>query len=169
MTRCRPARGFTLLEVMITLFLVTILLGLAIPNLAPGRLEGLRASANRFRNVLMWLRDQGSSGMAEYRLRLEPARGFYYCEVLEEKTYVPVADPLLKPGHLDPLDGRLIWQADKSDLADMDELSISFNRFGPTRAILVQFAAREKNEGFTVSYRPEWSQPRLEPGLLTWE
>ncbi|MBF0190899.1 MAG: prepilin-type N-terminal cleavage/methylation domain-containing protein [Magnetococcales bacterium] len=169
MTRRLRSRGFTLLEVMITLFLITILTGLVIPYLGPGKLDGLRASANRFRQVLIWLRDQGASGLAEYRLRLEPAQGWYHVEVLDQENFVPVADPLLKPGLLHPADGQLRWQPDQADLSDPSEVTVGFTRFGPERAIQVQFTTRDGKEGFTVSYRPEWSQPRLEAGLLSWK
>ncbi|MEO5347003.1 MAG: type II secretion system GspH family protein [Magnetococcus sp. YQC-9] len=169
MTQRRPANGFTLLEVMITLFLVSILISLVVPHLGPGKLEGLRTSANRFRNVLIWLRDQSASGLAQYRLRLDLAQGTYHCEVRGKEGFLPVSDPLLAPGTLSPADGRFLWIPDKSDLGELSEIAIPFTRFGPAKPILVQFAATKEPEGFTVSFRPEWSQPRLESGLKTWE
>lgn len=169
MTPRRPVNGFTLLEVMVTLFLVSILLSLVIPHLAPHKLEGLRVSANRFRHVLIWLRDQGASGLADYRLRLDLVQGGYHPEVRDGESFLPVADPLLTPGRLNSAEGRLIWIPDKSDLADLSELAIPFTRFGPIKPILVQFASNTEPDGFTVSYRPEWSQPRLEAGLKRWE
>ena len=164
-----PAVGFSLLEVMITLFLVTILVGLVIPRLGLGQLESMRLTANRFRNVLLWLRDQGSFGSAEYRLRLDPNRGRYFCEVRQGETFVPVDDPLLQPGVLNPTMGRMIWQPDKANLSDLNEVLIRFTPFGPERPIMVQFVDREATAGYTVSYRPEWTEPRVEQGLLAWE
>ncbi|MBF0262342.1 MAG: type II secretion system protein [Magnetococcales bacterium] len=165
----RPVNGFTLLEVMVTLFLVSILLSLVIPHLAPGKLEGLRLSASRFRHVLIWLRDQGASGLADYRLRLDLTQGSYHPEVRDGENYLPVADPLLAPGRVDPGVGRLVWIPDKSDLGELSDLAIPFTRFGPVKALLVQFVSNTEPNGFTVSYRPEWSHPRLEAGLKRWE
>ncbi|MBF0440089.1 MAG: prepilin-type N-terminal cleavage/methylation domain-containing protein [Magnetococcales bacterium] len=175
MKRHALADGFSLLEVMVTLFLLTILMGLVIPHLNTGKLESMRSAANRFRNVLIWLRDQGSFGLAEYRLRMDLTQGSYFCEVRQEESFVPVKDPLLLPGVLHPSLGKMIWQAEKNDLPDLSEIIIRFTSFGPEKAIMVQFAASvppgvaEEAIGFTVSFRPEWSKPRLEQGLRTWE
>lgn len=163
------AKGFTLLEVMVTLFLLSILLSLVMPHLGMGKLEAMRSSANRFHNVLIWLRDQSSFGMAEYRLRLDLPKNIYYCEILQEQSYLPVDDPLLQPDGMKPGTSQMIWQPDKGDLPDLSEINVRFTPFGPNKAILVQFANQEQTDGFTVSYRPEWSKPRLEQGLLKWE
>ncbi len=154
---------------MVTLFLISILMGLVVPHLGFGQLESIRTAANRFRNVLIWLRDQGSYGLESYRLRLDLPHNTYYCEMLRKESFIPVEDPLLKPGILHPGDGHLIWQPDKTDLPDFNEVIVPFNTFGPAKAIMVQFTNREGNDGFTVSYRPEWSKPRVEQGLLSWE
>ncbi|MEO5333896.1 MAG: prepilin-type N-terminal cleavage/methylation domain-containing protein [Magnetococcus sp. YQC-5] len=161
--------GFSLLEVMVTLFLITILMGLVMPHLGLGQLESMRSAANRFRNVLIWLRDQSSYGVAEYRLRLDLPRATYHCEVLRDETFVPVEDPLLQAGVVHADLGKLIWMPDKTDLPDLSEVLVRFTPFGPERPIMVQFAASSAPGGFTVSYRPEWSKPRVEQGLLEWE
>ncbi|MBF0135335.1 MAG: prepilin-type N-terminal cleavage/methylation domain-containing protein [Magnetococcus sp. DMHC-1] len=161
--------GFSLLEVMVTLFLVTILMGLVVPHLGSDQQESLRSAANRFRQVLIWLRDQGSFGLSEYRLRLDLSRNMYFCEQRLNDRFVPVDDPLLQSGVLDPAVGRMAWQPDMTDLPDLNEIIVRFSRFGPEKPIMVQFVDHDATIGFTVSYRPEWSKPRLEAGQLGWK
>ncbi|MBF0295206.1 MAG: type II secretion system protein [Magnetococcales bacterium] len=169
MTPARTPAGFTLLEVMVTLFVISILMALVMPRLAIDQLEPARAAAMRMRNVLIWLRDQAASGNDEYRLRLIPGQGFYASEVLRGDTFVPVDDPLLQPTVIDPDQASLSWQPPPGETGGADETAIRFTPFGPERAILIRFATRAKGEGYTVSYRPEWGKPRLEAGLGAWE
>ncbi|MBF0147675.1 MAG: prepilin-type N-terminal cleavage/methylation domain-containing protein [Magnetococcales bacterium] len=161
--RDRSAEAFTLIEMMVTLLLVSLLLGLVIPRLGSDQQEFLRLSAIRFRNVLIWLRDQGSFGPSEVRLRLDPIHNTYFCEMNREGRFVPVEDPLLQHGSLHPVRGRIIWLQDSPmGKPDLDEVIVRFTRFGPERPIMVQFVNQEATLGYTVSYRPEWSGPHLE-------
>ncbi len=160
--------GFSLLEVMVTLFLIAILVGMVVPYLGSGQLESLRAAAARFRQVLIWLRDQSAFGETEYRLLLDFDHATYRCERLQAGVFVPVNDPLLQPTTLAPAIGRMTGPNTGRWGSDGHQASLRFVRSAPEKPIVVRFTNAEATEGFTVSDRPEWHAPRLEQGLPPW-
>ena len=168
----RHSRGFTLLEVMLTLFLVALLVGLVVPKFASSDLEMMRLRGLRFRSVLLWLQEQASYTDGIYRLRINFSEQRYWCEIREWDIFIPVADALLHSEPLDPRLGRMSWIPYDNGIADVDEVVVPFSMFGPQRPIMVQFRMvldDGDSQGFTVSFRPEWWAPRLVFGLLVWE
>ncbi len=159
--------GFTLIEILVVLFMALLLVGLVVPHLGGEQPQRLRETALRFRNVLHWLRDQATYGEGEYRLRLDLREQSYHCERRLGEEWRPVADPLLRPGRMDPAHGRMVWVPYDNEIADADEVSVVFSLLGPERPLLVRFHTAEET-GYTVSFRPEWSRPRLTVGLLAW-
>ena len=166
----KPGRGsgFTLIEMLVVLFLALLLVGLAVPRLGLDDLDRVRGAALRFRNVLQWLSDQATFGDGEYRLRLDIRKQSYHCERRLGPAFVPVTDPLLQPGRVLPAWGRIAWVPYDNGLSDADEVAVAFSPLGPEQPIMVHFSTPEGDAGFTVSFRPEWPAPRLTGGLLAW-
>lgn len=160
--------GFTLLEVLVTLFIITLLVGLVVPRLGQSDLDTVRRSGLRFRNVLQWLQDQATYTGGEYRLKLDFAEQSYWCELRNGTTFSPVTDPLLQVQRLNLSQGRMVWVPYDNGIADADEVVVAFSPFGPDRPIMVRFVGLD-GLGYSVSLRPEWWAPRLAEGLLAWD
>ena len=160
--------GFTLLEMLVTLFIVTLLVTLVVPRLGQSDLETMRLAGMRFRNVLQWLLDRAAYTGGAYRLHLDFAAQRYWCEVRRGTTFSPVSDPLLRAEHLMPSQGRMVWVPYNNGIPDADDVVVPFSSFGPDRPILVRFVG-PNSEGYSVSLRPEWWAPRLAEGLLAWD
>lgn len=160
--------GFTLLEVLVTLFIITLLVGLVVPRMGQSNRDAMRVAGMRFRNVLQWVQDRATYTGVAYRLHLDLVGQRYWCEWRNGEVFAPVSDPLLRMVPLDPAHGRMMWVPYGDDLPDLDEVVVSFSSYGPDRPIMVRFVGME-GEGYSVSLRPEWWMPRLSKGLLVWD
>ena len=163
-----PLWGFTLIEVMITLFIISMLVGLVVPNLRMNDQESIRLAALRLRSVLHWLQEQSTYTGEEYRLHMDFAKQRYWCELRNGEIFVPVTDPLLRMEVLNPSQGRMVWVPYDNGIADADEVLVPFSTFGPDRPIMVRFVGEEEG-GYTVFLRPEWWAPRMAEGILAWD
>lgn len=164
-----------------TLFIITLLVGLVVPRLGQSNLESVRMAGVRFRNVLQWLQDQATYTGGDYRLHLDFSEQSYWCEVRNGATFFPVSDPLLRAERLNPDQGRMVWVPYDNGIADADEVVVPFSPFGPDRPIMVHFVGLDGGDdaldgaldgataGYSVSLRPEWWTPRLAEGLLSWD
>lgn len=68
---CRDDRGFTLLELALTMLIVSILLAFAVPRLPSLGRTDLEASAERLAATMTWLADEASLRGRVYRLTLD--------------------------------------------------------------------------------------------------
>ena len=159
--------GFTLIEMLVTLFIITLLVGLVVPRLGLDDLDSVRMKAMRFRNVLRWLQDQATYTGGHYRLHMDFTEQRYWCEILNGTTYFPVEDPLLRSGSLQTDQIRMVWVPYNSGITDADEVLLPFTPVGPEQPVMVQFVGLD-GLGYSVSLRPEWWTPRLQEGLLQW-
>ena len=159
--------GFTLLEMLVVLFIAALLITLAVPRFEAGDHEAMRRSALRFRNMLLWIRDQGAYTGGVYRLQLDWLHGRYYCEKRQGEQFVPVTDPLVQPVTIHPDVGRMRWIPGSAAEGVANTVTIPFSTLGPEWPVMVRFESSD-GRGYTVSYRSEWPKPRIEEGLQTW-
>ena len=94
-SRCR--RGFTLIEIVVVLVIISMAMMIVIPRLPSSESENLKSSARTLASTLRYLQDRAATGRTTYYLRLEP--GTDEVKVLEaaaDGSEKEPADPLLQ-------------------------------------------------------------------------
>ncbi|MCS6925001.1 MAG: prepilin-type N-terminal cleavage/methylation domain-containing protein [Candidatus Binatia bacterium] len=101
-----PARGFTVLELALVLFIVGLLLTVAIPRLADLPGARLEASARRFAALVRYLSGEAVFRSHVYRLHYDLDRHSYWVTVLavsqQAAEFVGDESPLSRPVQLPP-------------------------------------------------------------------
>ena len=160
--------GFTLIEVVLVLLVMTIIMGLAIPHLTMNKLHIARQEAICFRNVIERISDEAAFKGGSYRLRIDLAKQTYETLVLSEDEYTPVAEPLLKKYAVNSKVLILNWVAYET-IDTVDELEIDFSTFGPKVPILMDFHLNEnRTEGYSVLFVPGQKVPEVYQDIKTW-
>ncbi len=85
-------RGFTLLELLLVLFLLTIVTGLIMPKLWEP--EDLHRTSRQLAGMIHTLYDQSRSSKILYRLYFDAQDGSYWATKLEGQNEQPVSSPL---------------------------------------------------------------------------
>lgn len=85
------AAGFTLLDMLIVLFLLAGVLAIIIPRIVPG--EDLRATGRTFISVLRTLQELATVRQKPMKLHLDFDRGTYWATMVEGKEERPPLDP----------------------------------------------------------------------------
>ena len=95
------ARGFTLLELAIVLFVLAIATSFIVPRFRDAGTARLRASTSRLANTSRFLYDEAAFRQRPMRLNLDLDQHRYWASELdlesEELTFVPDQDPLGRP------------------------------------------------------------------------
>ncbi|MFA7062496.1 MAG: prepilin-type N-terminal cleavage/methylation domain-containing protein [Pedobacter sp.] len=89
-------RGFTLIEIVVVLVIISMAMMLVIPRLPSSESENLKSSARTLASTLRYLQDRAAAGRTIYYLRLEP--GTDQVKVLErgyDGSEKEPGDPLL--------------------------------------------------------------------------
>jgi len=89
----RPASGFTLLELILVLALISVVLALAAPSLH-GFSDSRQTADTAIRVAALthWARSQAIAQGRPYRLHVDPLGGFCWLTVQRAGAYVPVDD-----------------------------------------------------------------------------
>ena len=98
-----PSGGFTLLELVLVMVLLTILLGAVAPSLR-GFLTASRSrdAAAQLVAVMHWARARAAADSRVYRLNIDAAAGAYRLTVQEGDEFVPVPNDFGQPFTLPP-------------------------------------------------------------------
>ncbi len=154
--------GFTLMEILVVLIILSVIIGVGLPNLMPDNRQAVRQEAVRFRNVLQWLAEQAAYGSGKYRLRLDFAKQSYVCLVLFEKEYKEVDDPLVKKRFLDNDRVVMRWKPYENEFTSQHEIDVDFTPFGPSRPLMVEFFLPENDRfGYWVEFSPNRPFPSV--------
>ena len=90
-------RGFTLIEIVVVLVIISMAMMIVIPRLPSSESENLKSSARTLASTLRYLQDRAATGRTTYYLRLEP--GTDVVKVLEaaaDGSEKEPGDPLLQ-------------------------------------------------------------------------
>ena len=90
-------RGFTLIEIVVVLVIISMAMLLVIPRLPSSESENLKSSARKLASTLRYLQDRAATGRTTYYLRLAP--GTDEVKVLEaaaDGSEKEPGDPLLQ-------------------------------------------------------------------------
>src|SRR5882757_3932215 len=89
MNRRTRQSGFTLLELMLVMLIITIVLAMAAPSMRGWRrATNLKGAAEDFITVTRYARVQAVTNGAVHRVILEPATGRYYVAVQSGQNFV---------------------------------------------------------------------------------
>lgn len=86
----RPARGFTLIEMLVVLMVIGIAMAMVTINGLPGARQGLRFEAERFAQVLWLAREESDVRGAPIRVDADDRR--YRFMILRNRVWEPVLD-----------------------------------------------------------------------------
>lgn len=93
MTRTRPIRsasaGFTLLEVLIVLGLVSVMIGVAVRGFRTLTRSDVRASTAKLAGAMKYLFDRASATGRVHRLVIDLDQGMYSAEVTDDSFFLP--------------------------------------------------------------------------------
>ncbi|CAA9403069.1 MAG: hypothetical protein AVDCRST_MAG64-1828, partial [uncultured Phycisphaerae bacterium] len=75
----RPRRGFTLMELILVLLILTVIVGITIPSLrGPAAKRGIDECSGQLLALAQYARSQAVSEGVAYRLNVDAANGVYY-------------------------------------------------------------------------------------------
>lgn len=83
------ARGFTLIEIVITLAIVGLIMGLGIKGFRTLTRSDLRAASTHLAGTIRFLFDRASTTGKTHRLVMDLDSGKYWAETSDDKFYVP--------------------------------------------------------------------------------
>jgi type II secretion system protein H len=137
MNRRRPRQsGFTLLELVLVMLIITIVLGMAAPSMRGWRrATNLKGAAEDFITVTRYARVQAVSSGSIHRVVLEPASGRYYVTVQSGQNFVAM-DSNLSSGTV-PSDFHAQW----ADQQSAERGYVEFQPNGRAQAARVRFSS----------------------------
>jgi general secretion pathway protein H len=83
------ARGFTLIEIIVTLAIVGLIMGLGIKGFRSLNRSDLRAASTHLAGTIRFLFDRASTTGKTHRLVFDMENGRYWAEASDDKFYVP--------------------------------------------------------------------------------
>jgi general secretion pathway protein H len=120
-----PARGFTLVEIMVVMVIIGITLGLASLNAIPSPHQDLQAEAQRLTLLLQLARDEAIVRNRPVTFEATPER--YHFLVRNETRWVPITgDDLLREREFK--NGPLTLLLDPASAGTVNPLRITFGR-----------------------------------------
>lgn len=154
--------GFTLLELMVVLLLVSIMMGLIVPKLFPEENGAVKKEAIHFVNVVQWLAEKATYSGQRVRLIMDFEKQRYSCEIRDGVTFVPIEDSLVRPRMLSKSLARMDIATKEGEfsLGSQSVISIEFSSLGPENPIMVHFHAG-KIPGIVVYFSPGQLQPEM--------
>jgi type II secretion system protein H len=97
MKRSARHRGFTLLELLLVMMIITVVLGLAAPSLRGWRrATNLKGAAEDFITITRFARVQAVASGTVHRVVLEPASGRYFVAAQSGQNFVPIESNLAR-------------------------------------------------------------------------
>ncbi len=159
--------GFTLIEILIILVVLSIMMGLLLPRLYVDNNLTARREAVRFVNILQQLTEQASFDGVNRQIRLNLVRQRYTCLKLQGREYKIIASPALSGHDVDRQRLRLIVRhLDDGYFSSMVKITIT--PFGLLRPLLLNFKERDRSKGYSVLFIPGQRGPRLTAKLANW-
>jgi len=154
--RCRAARGFTLLELILVLLIVGLMIAVAAPALNRlGARARLDAEARRLVAMAAEARGRAAAEATPYRLRIDPVAHECWIEAM---TPTGFARPAMSYAEVVPLDARITCEIDAEEVdGSADRYAIRFEpdgRIGEGRVLLTDTRGRRR-----LIYRPSLSEP----------
>jgi len=86
---CRGAEGFTLIEVLIALLVVSLIVTIGVKGFRTVTKSNLRESTSHMSGAIRYLFDRASITGKYYRLVIDLTDGKYWAEVSDDKFYAP--------------------------------------------------------------------------------
>lgn len=160
-----PARGFTLVEILVALAIVALAVGLAIPKLTEMSGVELRSAARRLAGAARYAADQAAVRKATYRIRFDFAARAYRVERLDGETWLPDRASLGAPVRLPGQVRVALVETRRAGRAREDEAFIAFYPKGYAERAAVQLAVDDRR-AYTVEIRPYDMRPRVHEGAL---
>ena len=115
------ARGFTLLELLVVVLIIGITLGLVVPTLHPDRERRLDEEGRRLVALIRLAGEEAVLQDREFALELAP-HGYRFLTLEEDKGWIPVQDPVLRPRQLpEPLRLEVFFAGERFDFLAAEE------------------------------------------------
>lgn len=156
--------GFTLLELMVVVLLLSIAMALVAPRLPAGESMQLKGSARTFASLLRYLGERSTGSKNIYRLHINISENSVkVTRKLASGDEVPPEDPLLSRSPL--ASGVVISDLEIPRLGKVTEgeVLIDFGAMGLSEFLTLHLASA-KGESFTVAGYPQGGKVKVLPG-----
>ncbi len=168
-----PSRGFTLVEIMVVIFVLALMVGMISPRLDFNDDQYLRREAMHFRNVLQWATEQSLYEGKELVLQIDFGESTYQLlsvqqnlseegSLSKDNKAIPIRNSLVKQRKIKSNAGYLTWGLDQDAIA-ADEQHIAIGAWGPEEPIMLRFSNEDGDGGYQVIYTLMQFRPLVQP------
>jgi len=175
--------GFTLIEILVVISVISVFMALVVPQLGQGNRSKIRQEAIYFTNVVKWISEQSLYTQQQHRLVIDFQNQQYsaqiknpsykpesdeYLDEKENKEYLNVKNKKLSRHKLDREIVRMQTLLEFPEPTIEQQIHIKFNAWGPEMPLAIYFSeiTEEDDEqgGYTVKYKAMARQPIMMQG-----